>query len=308
MIRRPARAFTLVELLVVIGIVALLIAILLPSLASARRSANGLRCRANLRTLGQALLLHANDHKGCLPLAGNIVPGTTLLGRDDPASLGDPSAQRYTYYHNDPTTVCVTALPAALAPYLGARRIRDDTWQHVDADIQAPGPVQDAFVCPCDQCTIDRTYGSQRWINNYGSATFLEGWSSYGVNAEIFAWTDNGLGGTTGHSRLRGRLAAVPHPADTMLMCDTYQAIEIWVLGPNLSLGDVYLGTGGTVGHGVFDLQRHRGGINLLYADGHVDSASILSTGGTRVSGDVGSPGNAPSGALMDVSVDKDFR
>lgn len=71
-------AFTLVELLVVIGIIALLISILLPSLARARQSANMVACLSNLRQIGQTLQLYANDNKGYLPLGQG--PSTTVTG------------------------------------------------------------------------------------------------------------------------------------------------------------------------------------------------------------------------------------
>jgi prepilin-type N-terminal cleavage/methylation domain-containing protein/prepilin-type processing-associated H-X9-DG protein len=57
------RAFTLVELLVVIGIIAVLISILLPSLAAARKSAIAISCQANLRTIGQGLFIYSADFK-----------------------------------------------------------------------------------------------------------------------------------------------------------------------------------------------------------------------------------------------------
>lgn len=60
-------AFTLVELLVVIGIIALLISILLPSLSRARQSANSLICLSNLRVIGQGLLLYSDSNGGTLP-------------------------------------------------------------------------------------------------------------------------------------------------------------------------------------------------------------------------------------------------
>jgi prepilin-type N-terminal cleavage/methylation domain-containing protein len=60
-------AFTLVELLVVIGIISILISVLLPTLAKARQSANFIDCQARLRQMGQAMHIYVNTNKGLLP-------------------------------------------------------------------------------------------------------------------------------------------------------------------------------------------------------------------------------------------------
>lgn len=66
--RSGKRGFTLIELLVVISIIALLISVLLPALRSARETAQGIKCAANIRQIGFASQMYANDRKLYLPL------------------------------------------------------------------------------------------------------------------------------------------------------------------------------------------------------------------------------------------------
>jgi prepilin-type N-terminal cleavage/methylation domain-containing protein len=67
---RRSPGFTLVELLVVVGIIALLVAILIPALSRARESANRTICLSNIRQVATALISYTADNNGSFPFCG----------------------------------------------------------------------------------------------------------------------------------------------------------------------------------------------------------------------------------------------
>jgi len=124
------RAFTLVELLVVISIIAVLIAFLLPALSRARESAQTLSCLAKLRGLGQAMHLYAAENRGYLPLpmgwGNNGTPGGHIymgnLNTPERFPLESPMNLIWPYVGNPaaywcPTEVGNMTLNAALGQY-----------------------------------------------------------------------------------------------------------------------------------------------------------------------------------------------
>ncbi len=314
MSRRMVKGFTLVELLVVIGIIALLIAILLPSLGRAREAARTTKCLNNIREIGKSAATFANEHTNKYQLVASslqVVPagGATPVSALD---MADPTRKIYAYYSfptagglytsgGDPKAKELLAWPVAYGEisgynfggknwkwgarctgYLSGALNADSAYQGIN--LQPPAIEKGVLswaTCPSDKTGI----GSPGYPDPKNSPIVMNLLPAANDGDNGFEAADTGL-------RYYGELSYGTNldvvGADTMT--NTNQSGDCWIQKPAAAAGQFTPYLGGTDLANSFG-RRLRGDVDkvfqpsrtLLFADAGDDLSTDKKDGNDRV-------------------------
>jgi prepilin-type processing-associated H-X9-DG protein/prepilin-type N-terminal cleavage/methylation domain-containing protein len=319
-----APAFTLVELLVVIGIIAILIAILLPALNKAREAARITQCLSNCRQLMLASINFSNDHHGYLPTS------TTDMYVQTTYSYNDPYRQHFAYRGNTAgTQQFLKDWVSALFPYLGFKDGDLNDFAVISGNVTKLSMTPKVLVCPSDEYQNNGLDSGHMIYNNVSPASAAYP-VSYGINVDVTALTDinnvghfdnsGQVGVSPGHPPyqsgvirppLNAKLARIEGPTNVLMFGDAglrpnvtgsaqLDQTDILAFTTNYDVNNTGAGSydhqiGSGQGPTLYNslntswcnkvpLKRHNNRINVVFADGHGATVSIGDMKTVRVS------------------------
>ena len=272
---RRCIGFTLVELLVVIGIIAVLIGILLPTLNKARESARRVSCLSNLHQIALATIMYAGENKGLVPgragndTACNIPGGTFVQGSSHTYDWIAWSRKVDPIDPNAPAGQDENITNSALAKYMGVKEVKTNSAGEAN---QVATKLEAVFRCPSDNLEQRPNVGSGKAVYRYSYS--MNDWIS---NPNKMGTTDRYWG------RWTGKLGTVrPSSQILMYVCEDEKTIDDGVYRgsvanwmANTSVNAVAgrhemkpkKTVGGTFSQGVNEDSRG----NVVFCDGHTE-------------------------------------
>ena len=240
--RRQRSGFTLVELLVVIGIIALLISVLLPVLNSARRQARIIQCASAMRQFGQANQMYVNEQRGW------CVPVKTATGVIDP-ELDSPLTYIPWYMNPVMRRRLMMPVPPRTQTGSGSKYKVEDWSSNWPRELLCPEAVVSQQLRPG---TVTHSYGWNReTLGRFPNKETVSFGNAYAV-----------------------KITQVRRPAEKIQMID---GNWFYLDGPNFltpadwrAKWDVYGDREPSTTNPITVSYRHKQGANVLFFDGHV--------------------------------------
>lgn len=277
--RSKERGFTLVELLVVIGIIAVLISILLPALNRARRQAQIVACLSNLRQIGNAFTMYTTTNKGWYPYPTSTQASLTQATGSNP-------------YGGTPIWF------DAIDPYLGAK-----------VGLNRTGVASLRAFAAIKQDPVWNDFPEKQPTGAQG--TLKESSRTYKMNSHLRA-SNTGRNKTTGAPDVGPIRDTFIKESTKLILVGDSVGYDIYPFDANTNSANGRFSMQMSINSEASDAYlylRHANTANIVFADGHAENCNFkLTPAGSGPKGSMGPPLTFDSGGLNQTIMQQTFR